>query len=622
MSAPNPANLATQSGPTPQALAAPRILIVDDIADNRIILMRRFQRAGFETFEASGGLQALAMIARDAFDIVLLDVMMPEMDGLQVLRMIRATHAESRLPVIMVTAKSQSEDIVTALSLGANDYVTKPVDFPVALARVRTQLERKRAEETVREANEALRLVNEQLEQRIEERTARLRESNEQLKAEILQRQQSEQRSHYLAYHDALTRLPNRLLFREELERILDETDLERASLAAMFIDLDGFKNINDTLGHSFGDMLLSAVADRIRGLLMPDDVIARLGGDEFAIVQVAPQQPQNAATLAARIIDAVSAPYIIDGQELSVGASIGIAVAGPGDRDPELLLKNADLAMYRAKSDGRGAYRVFNADMDASAQARRMLEMELRAALSHGQLDLHFQPLVDIESKRVSTFEALLRWRHPTRGFVSPVEFIPIAEEAGLIVQIGEWVLRRACLEAVKWPAEINVAVNLSPVQFARANLVPSVVNALAASGLPASRLELEVTESVMLEKSDRNLQTLGQLRQLGVRISMDDFGTGYSSLGYLRDFHFDKIKIDRSFVSDVAANAQSRAIVRAIAGLGASFGIKTSAEGVETAEQLACLQSDGYTEIQGRLYSMPVPADQIPVILKQIES
>lgn len=601
----------------PSREVRPRLLIVDDIADNRMILTRRFHRAGFDTIEAESGEAALCALAGETFDVVLLDVMMPGIGGLDVLRAIRGSPATAGLPVIMVTAKSQSEDIVDALALGANDYVTKPVDFPVALARVRTQVERKTALETVHRTNKALRRFNDQLEIEVEERTRNLNLSNELLRSEISERKKSEEFSQYLAYHDALTGLGNRLLFRETIEQRLAEAGTNGADLAVCFIDLDGFKSINDTLGHTVGDGLLKLVAARIKSVLAPDDCIVRLGGDEFAILQSAPKQPTAAISIANGIIETLSSPFLVGEHEMVISASCGIAAVSQTCNDPEALLKNADLAMYAAKADGRGTYRVFNSELEAGAKARRTLEMDLRMALARGELCLYFQPLVNVETRKISTFEALMRWKHPTLGFVSPADFIPIAEEIGLIVQLGEWALREACKEAMSWPAEVRVAVNLSPVQFSRANLVPSVLNALAQTGLAPHRLELEITETVMLEKSDRNMHILNQLREIGVRIAMDDFGTGYSSLSYLRNFRFDKIKIDQSFIRTLSNDVQSRAIVRAIAGLGSSFGITTAAEGVETEEQMECVHSDGCTEVQGRLFSMPVPADRLPALL-----
>jgi len=596
-----------------------RLLIVDDIHDNRVLLRRRFERRGFEVVEAESGLVALELIDRESFDLVLLDIMMPGIDGIETLKRIRQHRSPSALPVIMVTGKTASENMVEALQLGANDYVTKPVDFAVALARVEAQISRKRAEQQATFANEELSKANEDLERRVEERTGRLIEANQRLKKEIADREELQAKSQYLAYHDSLTGLGNRLLFKEHLEQALRDVSLPHPS-AVLFLDLDGFKSVNDTLGHSVGDLLLKSIAAKLRNILRPTDRISRLGGDEFAILQTAGAQPASSLALAEEILAIVGQQNIIDGHDVTVGASIGIAFGSAGETDAEIILKNADIAMYSAKSDGRGTYRVFDPEMDSIVQARRILERNLRAGYSNNEFKLFYQPLVNLRTRKVKAFEALIRWEHPERGLISPSEFIQVAEEMGLIVPLGEWVLRQACAEAVDWPEEICVSVNLSPLQFAKGNLVSTVMNALASSGLPGSRLELEITESVLLEKSERNISILNQLRELGIRISMDDFGTGYSSIGYLRSFPFDKIKIDQSFVRDLLVDDGSLAIVRAIAGLGVSFGIITTAEGVETEEQMRCLNLEGCTEVQGYFFSKPVPADEIAELLKSL--
>ena len=598
----------------------PRLLIVDDISDNRAILTRRFQRRGFEVVEAESGFAAIELINRESFDLVLLDVMMPGIDGIETLKRIRGQQSASALPVIMVTAKSESNNIVDALELGANDYVTKPVDFAVALARVNTQISRKRAEQQVALANEELRKANEDLERRVQERTSLLADANQRLKVEIADREESQARSQYLAYHDSLTGLGNRLLFKEQLEEALNDVLITPHPLAVLFLDLDGFKAINDTLGHSIGDMLLKSVAGRLNDILPRTDRIARLGGDEFAILQISAPQPTSSVALAKKIIEVVSLPYSIEGHNVTVGASVGIALGHAGNINTANFMKSADLAMYAAKYDGRGTYRMFDPEMDAIVQVRRALERDMRTALAQDGFKLFYQPLVNLQTKKVTAFEALMRWNHPERGMVPPSEFIPVAEEIGLIVQLGEWALRQACGDAMGWPDYISVSVNLSPLQFAKGSLVATVMNALASSGLPASRLELEITESVLLEKSERNIGILNQLRDLGVRISMDDFGTGYSSIGYLRSFQFDKIKIDQSFVRDLLVDKGSLAIVRAIAGLGVSFGMTTTAEGVETEEQMRCLNLEGCIEVQGFLYSKPVPADEINELLETL--
>jgi diguanylate cyclase (GGDEF)-like protein len=420
----------------------------------------------------------------------------------------------------------------------------------------------------------------------------------------------------HMARHDALTMLPNRVLFRENLKQELSRVRREQP-LAVLCLDLDDFKAVNDTLGHPIGDALLKQVAERLRGCVAETDTVARLGGDEFAIVQVEGAQPVAATVLAQELLETIAAPYEIDGHRVVIGTSAGIALAPNDGTDPDEILKNADMALYRAKAEGRGAYRFFEAAMDADMQARRLLELDLRGALARNEFELHYQPLVDLQTGRLNGFEALIRWNHPQRGTVSPTEFIPLAEEIGLITSIGAWVLDQACREAASWPANLSVAVNLSPAQFKSRTLVLNVVTALGASGLAANRLELEITETVMLQDTERTLATLADLKALGVRISMDDFGTGYSSLSYLRKFPFDKIKIDQSFVRDLSNQPESMAIVRAVAGLGITLGIATTAEGVETLDQLRAVKAEGCTQVQGYLLGRPQPASAIPGLL-----
>jgi len=430
---------------------------------------------------------------------------------------------------------------------------------------------------------------------------------------DVTEQRKAEARIVHMAHHDALTNLPNRVLFRERLDEALARARRSGEALAVFCLDLDHFKSVNDTLGHPVGDKLLQAVAGRLQATLRETDFAARLGGDEFAVIGTSVAGPTGASNAAVRLIEALSKPYEIDGHQIVVGASIGVAVAPENGFEPDILLKNADMALYRAKADGRNTFRFFEHEMDARLQARRLLELDLRKALARGEFELFYQPLVNVQTNTVSGFEALLRWNHPERGTVSPAEFIPLAEEIGLIVEIGEWVLRQACKEAASWPEPLHIAVNLSPAQFRSRNLVPAVIGALASSGLDASRLELEITESVLLQDSDDNLATLHQFRSLGAGISMDDFGTGYSSLGYLHKFPFDKIKIDQSFVRDVSSRPEAIAIIRAVTSLGNSLGISTTAEGVETIDQFEHLRAQGCTEVQGYLFSRPRPAEEI---------
>ena len=434
---------------------------------------------------------------------------------------------------------------------------------------------------------------------------------------DITARRRAEQQIDFMARHDALTRLPNRSMFREHIEMAMAQTD-RAITAAVLFLDLDHFKAVNDTLGHPVGDGLLCAVADRLESCVRQVDTIARFGGDEFAVIQVGPERVEDVAVLAQRISDVLSMPYDVDGHHVIVGVSIGIALVPADGSDPDTLLKNADIALYRAKAEGRGVFRLFEPAMDSHLQHRRILELDLHRALIANEFELYYQPLVDVASYRICGFEALMRWNHPTRGLLGPDKFIAATEEMGLIVPLGRWALREACREAAGWPDDVKVAVNLSAVQFNN-DLVEAVTDALARSGLPARRLNLEITEAVLSQGADRVLSILHELRDLGASISMDDFGTGYSSLSYLRRFPFDKIKIDQSFIRDLAYNDDAAAIVRAVTRLGSALGMATIAEGVETHDQFVRLEAEGCTEVQGYFFSRPAPAAEVPRLLRQ---
>jgi diguanylate cyclase (GGDEF)-like protein len=433
---------------------------------------------------------------------------------------------------------------------------------------------------------------------------------------DISERRANEARLGHMARHDALTGLPNRLLFSEHMRHLLARG--RRGTGAALLcLDLDRFKTVNDTLGHPAGDEVLRTVTQRLRDCTRETDLVVRFGGDEFAIVQEQADQPRDAISLARRVIEALSKPFDVGGQEVIIGTSIGIAMSTDATDSPEALHKCADLALYRAKADGRGAFRFFEREMDIAAQARRSLELDLRRALAENRFELYYQPLVHPDG--IVGFEALLRWHHPDRGVISPADFIPLAEEIGLIGRIGAWVLVQACSAAATWPGTLKVAVNLSPAQFRTRSLIDDAANALAISGLAATRLELEITESILIQEGDTVLETLHALRRQGIRIAMDDFGTGYSSLSYLRRFPFDKIKIDQSFVKGMDEDEDCRTIVRAVIGLGRSLRMSVNAEGVETFTQLAALREEGCLEIQGYLFSKPRPAAEIAGLLLQ---
>jgi diguanylate cyclase (GGDEF)-like protein len=445
---------------------------------------------------------------------------------------------------------------------------------------------------------------------------------------EITERLVAEASAIELALRDPLTGLPNRELFNRRAAAALadvapalgeqSENGQDTIDHAVLLVDLDRFKAVNDTLGHSVGDGLLRLVSKRLRSVLRQHDMVARLGGDEFALLISSAPDMTSLTQLAARIVDVVGRPYLIDGHLVNIGASVGVAISPHDGCEHDQLLRSADLALYAAKQAGRNTHRFFEPALDARALARRAMEIDLRKALALREFELHYQPQIDLDLGSIVGFEALLRWRHPERGLVSPADFIPLAEEIGLIVQLGEWVLREACHEAARWPGNVSVAVNVSSHQFGdTARLVAVVAQSLAAAGLPGRRLEIEITESVLLRNEQAALTALHELRAMDVRVAMDDFGTGYSSLSQLRSFPFDKIKIDRSFMRDHGDIAGQNAIIRAITALGVSLGMSTIAEGVETSDQLARIRAEGCTSVQGYLFSQPVRVEEVACLI-----
>jgi diguanylate cyclase (GGDEF)-like protein len=440
---------------------------------------------------------------------------------------------------------------------------------------------------------------------------------------DVTEQQHTAAKIAHMAQHDALTGLPNRVLLSEHLDRALAAVREDGRKLAVLMLDLDRFKDINDTLGHPVGDRLLKAVAARLCSCLHEGDIIARLGGDEFAIVQEINESNAEADALARKIRKACAQPFDLDDHQVNTGTSIGVAIAPEHGSHSDEILKSADLALYRAKTAGRGTHRFFEPELDRLMQSRRALERDLRGALAKGEFELHYQPFANLKTGEITGCEALLRWRHPERGLVAPSEFIGLAEDTGLIVPIGEWVLRTACSEAARWPSGLKIAVNLSVAQFKSQDLLPAVISALAASGVAPSRLELEVTESLVMHDSELVFAMLGRLRELGVRIALDDFGTGYSSLSFLRKFPFDKIKIDRSFVGELRhVNEEARAVARAVVRFAVSLGKTTTAEGVETSDQFEALSAANCTEMQGFYFCRPKPASEIvPMLRSRVE-
>ena len=586
---------------------APKLLVVDDVSDNREILRRRFTRRGYDVTEAESGIEALDLIGNNEFDLVLLDIVMPGMDGLAVLRTIRATWSQAMLPVIMVTAKTELQDIVTALQLGANDYITKPVEFSIALARV--------------EAHVALRRAEVALQNRIVDLT----QLNQRLEHEITERQQSQARVHQMTYRDSLTGHGNRILLKEALTQALEEQQPTSGSIAVMHLNIDKFRAINDAVGQAAGDALIKAVGQRLEVVAAHASIVARLGADEFAFILKDVRDAEAAARYVQDVLDQLARPYSVDGQQYVLSCSAGISFAPRDGVTAERLLRNASLAVASTRAGRRGSYQFFDQAMTERAHERQAMETDLRQALGRGQLAMHYQPLYDLSCERISGFEALMRWDHPVSGMVPPDEFISLAEDIGIIGDLGDWALRRACQDALDWPQALTIAVNISAVQFRDPELAQKVRETLRATKLDPARLELEITETALMAEGDLPSRTLHDLRGLGVKVSLDDFGTGYSSLSYLRSFPFDKIKIDRSFIKDLPSDAVSIAIVRAVRSLADALGAKVTAEGVETTAQRELLRQEGCDQIQGYLISRAVPVSNLPLLLSnhyQLES
>jgi diguanylate cyclase (GGDEF)-like protein/PAS domain S-box-containing protein len=687
-----------------------RLLIVDDNELNRDMLARRLERKGYEVVLADGARQLMQRLKEGTIDIVLLDIEMPEISGLEALKTLRETYSPIELPVIMVTAKNQSEDIVTALDLGANDYVTKPIDFVVTLARIGTQLSHKRAQEALRESEERYALAargsndglwdwnlkansvyfsprwkamlgfeEKEVGDKPEEWLSRIHEGDrERVKQEITSHQQgltpqfeSEHRvqhkdgsfrwmlSRGLAVHNAsgkalrmagwqtditegkvsdpLTGLPNRLLFTDRLVRLIKQAQRRKGYLfAVLFLDLDGFKMVNDSLGHLVGDQLLIGVANRLEKCLRATDmvarvgrdfIVARLGGDEFTVLIDDLKDPSDARQAAERLMKAVGAPFLLSGKEVFTSVSVGIALSNAATYEsPDEILRDADTAMYRAKSLGKARYEVFDADMRASVMARLQLEMDLHRAIERHEFSNFYQPIISIASGEIVGFESLLRWNHPMRGQLSPEEFIAVAEETGLIRDLGWWNLRESCRQMSVWRANypayahITMSVNLSPKQFVQPNLISDIQNVLLELDLPASALRLELTESTVMGDPATAIEMLEEIKALGISLAIDDFGTGYSSLSYLHRFPLDTLKIDRSFISGIGDgknNEEGTEIARTILPMATNLHLEVVAEGVETIEQLALLTRLKCKYGQGFYFSKPLPAPDAGLLL-----
>jgi len=679
-----------------------RLLIVDDNEMNRDMLARRLVRKGYVIELADNAKELLERVRRDGVDLVLLDIEMPEVSGLDALKTLREHYSAAELPIIMVTAKTQSDDIVAALDLGANDYLTKPIDFPVAVARIGTQLSHKQAREALRESEEryalAARGSNDGLwdwnlsanvvhfsprwkamlgceEDRPEEWFDRIHDADrERVKEEIAAHQkghtphfESEHRVHHkeggfrwmlsrgVAVHDAvgnvvrmagsqtditegkvsdpLTGLPNRLLFIDRVGRLVKRTKRHKDQLfAVLFLDLDGFKMINDSMGHLVGDQLLVGVANRLEKCLRSTDTVARLGetftvarlgGDEFTVLLDHIKDPSDAKRAADRMMKALALPFILVGKEVFTSVSIGIALSNSSYEQPEDILRDADTAMYRAKSLGKARYEVFDADMRASVMARLQLETDLRHALEREEFRNFYQPIVKLVSGEIVGFEALLRWQHPTRGLLGPEDFIPVAEETGLIRELGWWNLREACRQISDWRAAVEtqshltISVNLSAKQFLQPNLVADIKKLLRELALPPEALKLEITESTVMADPSAAVEMLQQIKSLGIRLAIDDFGTGYSSLSYLHRFPLDTLKIDRSFISSMGDDGEGMEIARTILPMANNLRLDVVAEGVETLQQVAMLKKLHCKFGQGFYFSKPLSAEGIATLL-----
>src|SRR5713226_3822215 len=683
-----------------------RLLIVDDNEMNRDMLARRLARKGYAIGLAENAKELLERVKQDAVDVVLLDIEMPQISGLDALKALGEHYSQAELPIIMVTAKNQSDDIVTALDLGANDYLTKPIDFPVAVARIGTQLSHKQAQEALKESEEryalAARGSNDglwdwnlsanvvhfsprwkamlgyeegEMGDKPEEWFDRIHDADrERVKEEIAAHQkgltphfESEHRmlhreggfrwmlSRGVAVRDAsgkvlrmagsqtditegkvsdpLTGLPNRLLFIDRVGRLVKHTKRRKDQLfAVLFMDLDGFKMINDSMGHLVGDQLLVGVANRLEKCLRSTDTVARLGetftvarlgGDEFTVLLDDIKDPGDAKRAADRMMKALASPFILGGKEVFTSVSIGIALSTSAYESPEDLLRDADTAMYRAKSLGKARYEVFDADMRASVMARLQLETDLRHALERGEFRNFYQPIVALASGEIAGFEALSRWQHPTRGLVGPNEFIPVAEETGLIRELGWWNLREACRQISEWRAgsianrHLTISVNLSAKQFLQPNLVEDIRKLLLELALPPEALRLEITESTVMADPSTAVEMLQQIKSLGIHLAIDDFGTGYSSLSYLHRFPLDTLKIDRSFISGMADDGEGMEIARTILPMANNLRLDVVAEGVETIQQVALLKKLHCKYGQGFYFSRPLSAEGTAALL-----
>ena len=599
------------------------VLIVDDSRVIRAAIKEILEIGNLQVTEACDGKEALKSISNTLPDLVLLDAVMPVMDGVSVLKALRKSYSKIQLPIILIASQGSPREMVQALDLGANDYVTKPIDFDVLWARLTNQLMQKQAAEFLRSAKQSLEI-------QITQRTAELKSSNEQLEKEIKVRLHAEDKLQKQASYDELTGLPNRSLASDRLQQTLVKAKRHNLKPAVTFLDLDNFKYINDTFGHAAGDDLLREAARRLTGCARGSDTVARLGGDEFLLIldddgKLKGSLPESGVRhVAERIIKSFSKPFVIEGQELNITPSIGFALYPKDGEDSNKLMRHADAAMYRAKKDGKNTYCFYSPEMTMQAKLRMNIEAQLRRALERNEFSIHYQPIVNSKSGKIVKAEALLRWHCDELGMITPDCFIPIAEETGVILPMGNWVIQKACEQVKNWRnlgwSTICITVNVSARQFkSDSSLLETVQQALKQYNLPSDAIQLELTEGVILEETSDSAEMMKQIEDMGIKLLIDDFGTGYASLSYLQRYNFDSIKIDRSYISSVLKSEQNAKLVKAVIAMANSLGMSVVSEGVETKGQLDFLLDAECGFMQGYYFSKPVPADEFVVLLKK---
>ncbi|WP_156331979.1 EAL domain-containing response regulator [Planktothricoides sp. SR001] len=593
------------------------ILVVDDNQDNLRLLSKLLSQKGYQVRNAINGNTALIAAKAANPDLILLDIQMPDMDGYQVCQILKKDPETYDIPIIFLTAMNSVIDKVKAFSIGGSDYITKPFHLEEVLIRIENLLKFQAAKAEIRQ-------LNSELENRVSDRTAELERANEKLKQEIVERQRAEKRLLHMAWHDSLTGLPNRSLLIEELQTCLNRVKSDPDYLfAVLFLDCDRFKLVNDSLGHLIGDRVLIAIADSLKYCLNDEDILARLGSDEFTIIIKNIQDISDAIYLAERIHKQWQFPLNIDQYDVFINASIGIAIGSPAYQKPEHILRDADIAMYQAKKLGHTHYQVFEASMHDHVLKRLQLETDLRLAIQRQEFFLQYQPIISLCSGKLAGFEALIRWQHPQQGFVSPGEFIPIAEETGLIVPMGLWVLREACQTMQSWVKKfaefrLHISVNLSVKQFRQPNLIEMIDQILAETQLHSQYLKLEITETAIMDNAESANRLLKQLKARKIKLSLDDFGTGYSSLSYLHRFHMDTLKIDRSFIGNISEDRDSLEIVEAIVTLAHQLKMDVVAEGVETLMHFNQLRNLGIEFGQGYFFAKPLDANSAEALIR----